>query len=74
MFPCVCPHVSIGRRANRISYSTCRTQLNLSQKGQVCEAKVQSAVNTALSTAFLRPQMGGHQDDPSDPGLINGAY
>ncbi len=53
-----------------------QTQLNLSQKGQVCEAKVQSAVNTALntSTTFLGPQMGGHQDDPRDPGLINGAY
>jgi RHS repeat-associated protein len=51
-------------------------QLNLSKKGQVCQEKVQGAVNAALnsSTTFLGPQMGGHQDDPSDPGLINGAY
>jgi len=58
------------------SASRPQSQLNLSQKGQVCEAKVQSAVNTALntSTLFLGPQMGGHHDDPSDPGLINGAY
>ena len=50
--------------------------LTLSPQGQDCLAKVQSAVNSALntSTAFLGPQMGGHQDDPSDPGLINGAY
>jgi hypothetical protein len=53
-----------------------QTQLNLSQKGQVCQEKVQSAVNAALNTSatFLGPQMGGHQDDPSDPGPINGAY
>jgi RHS repeat-associated protein len=49
---------------------------NLSQKGKVCEQKVQNAVNAALDTSstYVGPQMGGHQDDPSDPGLINGAY
>jgi RHS repeat-associated protein len=47
----------------------------LSPKGQVCENKVQNAVNSALntSTQFLGPELDNNSD-ASQPGLINGAY
>ncbi len=48
---------------------------NLSQKGQVCQEKVQSAVNAALNTSsqFQGPELDNNLD-ASQPGLINGAY
>ena len=48
---------------------------NLSQKGQVCQEKVQSAVNAALNTSsqFQGPELENNLD-ASQPGLINGAY
>jgi RHS repeat-associated protein len=47
----------------------------LSPKGQVCQEKVQGALNAALntSTQFQGPELQGN-NDPSQPGLINGAY
>jgi RHS repeat-associated protein len=47
----------------------------LSPKGQVCQEKVQSALNTALNTSaqFQGPELEGNRDR-SEPGLINGAY
>ena len=47
----------------------------LSPKGQVCQEKVQGALNAALntSTQFQGPELQGNNDS-SQPGLINGAY
>jgi hypothetical protein len=63
-----------GNTANEVL--TPQTQPKPSPNGQVCQEKVQNALDAALNTSatILGPQMGGHQDDPHDPGLINGAY
>ena len=49
---------------------------SLSQKGKVCEAKVESALNGALKNThvqFRGPELEQNLD-PSEPGLIHGAY